>query len=398
MTEQLAGSRPLPRTRRAAARFTAADWAPALALTAFAQLNLRFGLDGSAVFGPPAVTAAITVVATAVLVLRRRFPLATVTTVAAAMALPEIATTLTITLWGHLVPLLVAVYSVARHGERFRAVAGIALAGAAVAFVMIRIPVLGTPGNVPFTAVPLVGLFVLGRVLRLRAARSTALAENAHELEQQRAAQIERAIADERARIARELHDLVAHSVSVMVVQAGAAEDLLDRDPGAAREPLGVVQETGRQAVQELSTMLGLLRRPTGPVDLAPQPDERGIPALVDRMRSSGLRVVAQIGPLPALPPGIGLALYRVVQEGLTNALKHAPAGTALLEITADPSTVRASILTEPGPGLVASFGTGSGLVGIRERVAVHSGTMEAGPTATGGFRLRVGLPLEGGR
>ena len=394
MTDQLAGSRPTVPAQRTAARFTVADWAPALALTAFAQLNLRFGLDNSSVFGPPALAAALTVVVTAVLALRRRFPFTTIGTVAAAMALPEVATTLTITLWGDLVPLLVAVYSVARHADRLRATAGLVLAGAAVAFVMLRIPVLGTPGNVPFTAVPIVGLFVLGRVLRQRAAKAHALAENARELEQERGAQIERAIADERARIARELHDLVAHSVSVMVVQAGAAEDLLDRDPAAAREPLGVVQETGRQAVQELSTMLGLLRRPPGPVDLAPQPDEAAIPALVERMRSSGLRIEARIEDLPPLPPGIGLALYRVVQEGLTNALKHAPSGAAILEMTADPSNVVATILTEQATRSPATLGTGNGLVGIRERVAVHGGTMEAGPTVAGGFRLRVALPL----
>jgi signal transduction histidine kinase len=143
--------------------------------------------------------------------------------------------------------------------------------------------------------------------------------------------------------------------------------------------------------------MLGLLRRPPGPVDLAPQPDERAIPALVERMRSSGLRVDARIPELPSLPPGIGLALYRVVQEGLTNALKHSPAGTALLEITADASTVLSTIHTEPATPSHAVLGTGNGLVGIRERVAVHGGTMEAGPTEAGGFRLRVALPLGGG-
>jgi signal transduction histidine kinase len=397
MAEQLAVG-PRTRVQRGLGRFTAADWAPALALTAFAQLNLRFGLDNSSVFGPPAAAASVTAIATAVLVLRRRLPLTTVVVVAAAVALPEILTTLTITLWGDLVPLLIAVYSVARHADRARAASGLLLAAAAVAFVMLRIPVLGTTGNIPFTAVPMLGLFVLGLVLRQRAERHQELARSARALEHERAAQIEQAIADERARIARELHDLVAHSVSVMVVQAGAAEDLLDRNPAAAREPLGVVQETGRQAVQELSTMLGLLRRPPGPVELAPQPDERGIPALVERIRASGLDLEARIGDVPPLPPGIGLALYRVTQEGLTNALKHAPGGTATLALAGDGCSVTLEIVNGLGARGSASVGTGNGLVGIRERVAVHGGTMEAGRTDDGRFRLRVLLPLPAGR
>jgi signal transduction histidine kinase len=388
-----------PRLRTALAGPMAADWGPALLLTAFGQLNLRFGLDGSTPYGPPVAAAAVTAVATGVLVLRRRFPLTTVAVVAAGMALPELSPSLlTVTLWGDFVPLLVAVYSVARHANARRAVAGLALAALAIGVAMLRVPALGSVANIPFTGVPLAAVFVAGRVLRSRSLTHRRLEQAAEDLQRDRAAEIERAVGEERARIARELHDLVAHSVSVMVVQAGAAEDLLDRDPEAARAPLAIVQDTGRQAVGELSTMLGLLRRPADPTALEPQPDETAIPALVERMRAAGLRVDLRAAPLPPLPPSLGLALYRVVQEGLTNALKHAPGAAVAVTLIADERSVTAEIANGPdGTAAGAATGTGHGLIGVRERVAVHAGTMEARPTSGGGFLLRVTLPLPAG-
>ena len=257
--------------------------------------------------------------------LRRRAPLLTVCTVAAAVAAPELVTLLTITLWGCFVPLLIALYSVARHASARAALAGAGVTALALAIVMLRVPVIGTVSNIPFNLVPFAGAFVAGRVLRKRHDRHIEVSERARELESGRDETVRAAIAEERSRIARELHDIVAHCVSVMVVQAGAAEDLLDRSPEAARPPLRAVQESGRQAVAELGRMLGLLRGQQAELALKPQPGAAQLAELVEHMSETGLPVVLQVEGTPRLlPPGIELTLYRVAQEALTNTLKHA--------------------------------------------------------------------------
>lgn len=242
----------------------------AVALTVFGQLNLRFNIDGSTRYGPTFATAATTALATAVIALRRRAPLLTVCVVTAAMAGPELVTRLTITLWGSFVPLVIAVYSVARHEKRRAAAAGAVVAALGVVVVMLRVPVIGTAANIPFTFVPCAGAFAAGRILRLRHDRHVEVSDRARALEAGREETIRTAVEEERGRIARELHDIVAHSISVMVVQAGAAEDLLDRNPPLARPALQAVQETGRQAVTELTRMLGLLRGDRGALGAAP--------------------------------------------------------------------------------------------------------------------------------
>jgi signal transduction histidine kinase len=396
--ESATGSGPGVRSRRLLAPALLTDWVPALALTMFAQLDLRFRIDGSDPYGPPAAAAFVTAVATAVLVLRRRFPLATVCTVAAAVAMPELVSRLTVTLWGHLVPVVVATYSVARFADRRRAAVGLGAAVLAITVVMLRVPSVGTVGNIPFTAIPIGGAFVLGRVLRARWESQQAMAQQARELQADRDERVRRAVSEERARIARELHDLVAQSVSLMVVQAGAAEDLLDRRPDAAREPLRTVQDTGRQAIDELGHVLGLLRGGEAPPDRAPQPDVEHIPALLDRLRRAGLPV-RLVGSLPQpLPPGIGLAVYRIVQESLTNTLKHAPGAAATVTLTSDERSIGVEV-TDDGAGAVSAPppGTGNGLIGMRERVAVYGGSFHCGPTDDAGFSVHAVLPLTTG-
>src|SRR5579859_3271369 len=280
----------------------------ALVLTVFAQLNLRFSIDQSVHYGPGFAAAATTAVATAAIALRRRAPLLTVCTVAAAVAGPELVTLLTITLWGCFVPLLIALYSVARHASARMALAGAAVTALALAIVMVRVPVIGTVSNIPFTLVPFAGAFAAGRVLRKRHDRHIEVSGRARELESGRDETIRAAIAEERSRIARELHDIVAHCVSVMVVQAGAAEDLLDRNPALARPPLRAVQETGRQAVAELGRMPGLLRGQSAELTLTPQPGTAQLGELAGLMSQAGLPVVLQVEGTPRLlPPGIEL-------------------------------------------------------------------------------------------
>jgi signal transduction histidine kinase len=367
----------------------------ALALTVFAQLNLRFSIDQSVHYGPGSAAAAATAVATAAIALRRRAPLLTVCTVAAAAAGPELVTLLTITLWGCFVPLLIALYSVARHARARVALAGAAVTALAMAIVMLRVPVIGTVANIPFTLVPFTGAFAAGRVLRKRHDRHTEVSARARELQSGRDETVRAAIAAERSRIARELHDIVAHCVSVMVVQAGAAEDLLDRSPELARPPLRAVQETGRQAVAELGRMLGLLRGQQAELALKPQPGTAQLSELAEHMSETGLPVVLQVEGTPRpLPPGIELTLYRVAQEALTNALKHAGPATARVVLRYGEHVVGLDVLDSGrSPG---APGTGHGLIGMRERVMLYGGSLAAGQCPEGGFAVRAALPADG--
>ncbi len=208
-----------------------------------------------------------------------------------------------------------------------------------------------------------------------------------------------RAVADERLRIARELHDVVAHAVGIMVVQAAAAEQVMQGDPDRAREALEAVQETGRAAVVELSRMLCLLRRDDTDA-VAPLPSLTGLDALSSTVRSAGLKVDLDVlGNLDDLPPALDLSVYRVVQEGLTNAVKHAPGTHVRVRLERSPSTVQIEVSdTGPSSGPVdaTSGGTGLGLIGLRERVSVFGGHLDAGPRAGGGFSVTATLPLNG--
>jgi signal transduction histidine kinase len=207
----------------------------------------------------------------------------------------------------------------------------------------------------------------------------------------------------ERARIARELHDVVTHNVSVMVIQAGAARKVMEATPDEARAALLAVEASGRAAMTELRHVMGLLTMDgdvsgqEGEDDLAPQPGLDGLDALVLRMRDSGVEVEfvvrGQRGPLPS---GIELTVYRLVQEALTNTVKHAAGASVrvLIEYAADHLRVE---VTDTGgrPGATAGTGTGRGLIGLRERLSVYGGTLHAGPRLTGGYRVQARIPVD---
>jgi signal transduction histidine kinase len=214
--------------------------------------------------------------------------------------------------------------------------------------------------------------------------------------ERDRALATERATAEERSRIARELHDVVAHSVSVMVVQASGVRRLLKPDQEREREALVSVEQIGRQALTEMRRMLGVMR--TGedqPAALAPQPGLQHLDRLIAQVEEAGLPVTLHIeGERPDLSPGVDLSAYRIVQEGLTNALKHAKGAHADVVIRYIDGLVQLEI-TDDGVGSPNGTPGGHGLVGMRERVAVYGGTLEAGPREGGGFVLRAVLPME---
>jgi signal transduction histidine kinase len=207
------------------------------------------------------------------------------------------------------------------------------------------------------------------------------------------AALAEQAVVDERARIARELHDVVAHAVSIMVVQAAAADELLERDPARAHAALDAVQRTGRSAIEELARMLELLRG-EGDAD-APLPTLRHLPALLDEARASGVDVdLVQDIAGPPLPPAVELCAYRVVQEALTNAAKHTlrPRVQVRLSRNTD-GQVEILVENDGGAGPRSSDGTGHGLLGLRERVSVFGGRLDAAPGPDGGYRVLAVVP-----
>jgi signal transduction histidine kinase len=241
-----------------------------------------------------------------------------------------------------------------------------------------------------FTIAWAIGWIIASRV---RSARS--LRDRAARLEAERDALAKEAVAEERGRIARELHDVVAHSVSVMTVQAGGVRRLLRDDQQREREALLAIEDTGRRALAEMRRMVGVMRTGGDASDRAPQPGLENLDHLVGEIRESGLPVDLEIdGPPVDLPVGVDLSAYRIVQEGLTNALKHAGPARAWVRVRYAPGGVE--ILVEDDGNGPSSNGTpGHGLIGMRERVAVYGGTLEAGARPGGGFRLRALLPVD---
>ncbi|MFI6094195.1 sensor histidine kinase [Lentzea sp. NPDC051213] len=235
----------------------------------------------------------------------------------------------------------------------------------------------GEPENVLVGVAVLGAVWVIGYTTRLR--RSMLAKETSQQAEQ--------ALADERLRIARELHDVVAHNLSLIAVQAANAAHV--RSPDHAYEALTVISETSRVALTEMRGLLGVLR---SDADLAPSPGLAGLPGLADRASLAGVTVALDVRGDSAVPDGVGVSVYRIVQESLTNVVKHAaPAScTVLVEVT--PEAVRIDV-TDDGPG-VKELGVGHGLIGMRERVAVYDGTFGAGPGPDGGFRVVAELPI----
>lgn len=292
---------------------------------------------------------------------------------------------------------LFALFTVGVHCGRRTSLAAVAVL-CAVTLVSF-IPVAGVALAVAQASV-LVGVWALGDRLQVQRAYVAELEQRAARAERDRETRARMAVADERARIARELHDVVAHSVSVMVVQATAARRTFRTRPEAADEALGQVVETGRRSLVEMRRLLGLLRAgDDGAADLAPQPGLADVPNLVAQFREAGLPVRLVVAGTPGpLPTGPDLSAYRIVQEALTNALKHAAATAVQVTVRYRPHDVEVEV-TDDGRGAAGdlSGGTGHGIVGMRERAAVLGGSLDIGPGPSGGFRVRAQLPTDGG-
>jgi signal transduction histidine kinase len=295
---------------------------------------------------------------------------------------------------GMVLALLVAVYSVSTHELNFvrAALGGVALiAGANLDLVMFG---LGQDDFWPFRFMYFASAFVVGRIVLARRDEVEQATSRAMALERDQEARTQSALAEERGRLARELHDVIAHNVSVMVVQAGAAEAVLDGRPESARQPLRSIQDTGRQTVIELQRLLGILKESDTESLIRPQPSLRDLDALVDQIRQTGLAVQVSVeGEANGLPASVDLSAYRIIQEALTNVIRHADATCARVRVRHTKRFVEVEVVDD-GQGAASSV-PGHGLLGIRERVTLFGGTLEAADRPGGGFGLRATLPIE---
>jgi signal transduction histidine kinase len=286
-----------------------------------------------------------------------------------------------------------AVFLVGLLRVRTRAVAGLVVAVGVAALVVYRDPLSNLDAFI-VTSIIFGIIWTIAFAVGRKFEEADEARERAARAEREREERARAAVTEERARIARELHDVVGHSVSVMTVQASAVRRLLRPEQQRERDALLVVEQTGREALAEMRRMVGVLRRPEEAPALAPQPSLGHLDKLVAQARDAGLRVELQIEgePLP-LPAGVDLTAYRLVQEGLTNALKHARAKRAQVVVRYGAEDVEVTV-SDDGQGAGSGDGGGHGLVGMRERVAVYGGVLEAGPRPEGGYRLRARLPV----
>jgi signal transduction histidine kinase len=344
-------------------------------------------------FALPVVEAVATLFTTGPIALRRYRPIAVLAVTVTAETL------ILIFARDSPVPLgvIVALYTVGAYCERrvsIRAAGWVALP--------ITVGLIANNGPHAGRVIPELAVFaiawVVGDNVRTRRAYLTELEARAARLEREREEKADRAVVEERARIARELHDVIAHNVSVMVVQAAAGEDVFDEDPGKARESLAAVASTGRAALTELRRLLGVIRAEEDRAPAyAPQPGLEHIDVLVGQVCEAGLPVeLSVLGEARRLPEGVGLCAYRIVQEALTNTLKHADASTAQVHLRYVADALELQI-TDDGRGWAAVDGDtgGQGLIGMRERVALFGGELIASPRPDRGYEVRARLPLE---
>jgi signal transduction histidine kinase len=340
----------------------------------------------------PGLAVLVALLMTLPLLARRRWPFGAAAFVLVVAALTSYAEPLLIP-WAFVpfVSILGSVFLLAMLDDRVQRRAGVALAAAAILIVGWFDP--ATSWDEYFWVSTICAMvWLAGYALRRKLVEAEGVRER---FEREREERAREAVAEERARLARELHDVVGHSVSVMTVQASAVRRLLLPEQEKEREALEVVEQTGRQALAEMRRLVGVLRRPEEAPTLAPQPSLEHLDKLLAHVRDSGLPVDLRVEGEPArLSAGVDLTAYRLVQEGLTNALKHARANRAEVVVRYRDGEIELEV-ADNGTGGGDGSGGGHGLVGMRERVAVYGGQLEAAPRPEGGFRLRARLPLE---
>ena len=346
--------------------------------------------------GPLIVNLALIVLVAPAALLRRRHPLVAIGIWGSVALLMAAFLTQPSELNSLFLGLILFPWAVGSHAEGRASVAGLVFAVASITVVALDADAF-VWGDIFFPGAFATMFWLAGRAVRSRSRLTAELHEAAVRLQEQREADAEAAVADERRRIAREMHDVVAHSVSTMVIQAGGARRIVARDPARAVEAAELIERTGRDALMEMRHLLGVLHAGEDLAELAPQPTLHGLQALVDRSDAAGLPVALRIeGDRRELPSGLDLAAYRVVQEALTNALKHG-GGSADVLVRFGDDELRLEIAdTGHGTSVAPQVeGGGHGLVGMRERVRVFGGELQAGPRAEGGYVVAARLPLQ---
>lgn len=378
------------RTMDRASAVKVVDVLVVLLLAASGVAQVWTGAPGELQGGPP-VHSALVLLITLPLLVRRRQPLLVCITVWGASWLQyELGGGLGQPFFAG----VLALYAVGAHAGYPETVLGAGAVGASI--LAIDGPRLAA-GDPVDEVIPvwflLGGVWAFGRWMRRRRAEAVSLTERAEKAEQDREEQARQAVADERARIARELHDLVAHSMGVIVIQSQGAQRMIDKEPHAALTALKAIESTGRNGLAEMRRLLGLLTESYSGNDASPQPRLERLDHLVDQVRSAGLPVDFLIeGSARPLPPGVELSAYRIVQEALTNTLKHAGPASARVTVRYLSESVEVEV-TDSGAGPVTSHPPGHGLVGMKERVALYGGTLETGASEQGGYRVLARIP-----
>jgi signal transduction histidine kinase len=375
------------------------DGAPPLLLLSLGVIDALTGSLAVPIGDAPVASALVPgAIACLALLLRRYRPLLTLGIVLLAALLPPLLVPTTLTYWDEFVVWMVALYSCARH--RGPAAAFVALGASAVGMVVLpfEFAELRDAGDLLFNSMLLAAAFGIGLLARswaasregmLRAALDRAMAE-------------ERASRRERARIARELHDVIAHTITVIVMQAGGARLASRSDPVIAVSTLAQIEELGRTSLAELRSLLPLLSEDVDEPSTAPQPTLESVPVLCERMRGLGLPVSFEAdGDIREIPLGLQLTAYRAVQEGLTNVIKHSGMVDTSVRVSRRPETATLTVdvrnrvpTADSRRGIVGLGGTGRGLRGLQERVRLAGGEFSAGPSGQEEFALHVELPI----
>jgi len=299
-------------------------------------------------------------------------------------------------------PIFALTFGITLHSSRRLALVTVIAAAAAMTVALsLQAPSVRSTGTWISTELAIVVAWLAAENLRNRRARWAELHARAERLEREREAEARRAVTEERLRIARELHDVVAHSMSVIAVQSAVGNHVMDAQPEEARHALAAIEATSRSALTEMRRLLGVLRQDGEPAgSLVPAPGLADLAPLAAQVQKAGLSVWIHVeGERGQVPPGVDLSAYRIVQEALTNVIKHAGSSTASVTVCYGPGSVMLEI-TDDGPGTPragtrpATPSTGHGIIGMRERVAVFGGEFAAGPRADGGFRVFARLPI----
>jgi signal transduction histidine kinase len=333
------------------------------------------------------------------LAVRRRYPLAVMAAMFLPWALASVLVPVLVLFWGALAPMCVAAYSVARYGPSRTSYTGAALGAGGLLVFSAGTGMITEPGELFFPWLALGTAWVAGYVIQRKHHAAATSEQRAREVEAAGREEILAALAEERVRIARELHDIVAHTVTAIVVQAGAAGEMVEDDPEYVRTSLDRIRQAGSEALDEMRRVVALLRVNGDPEPVSPQPGLADLDLLVARARSAQTQAVLRVEGEPrALPLGVDLAAYRMVQEALTNVHRHADASEVRVAVRYRPASVELEVRDNGvgwQDGAASGDGSGHGLIGMRERVSMYGGQVHVSSVPGSGFQVRAVMPLE---